>query len=33
MDKLNGGAGNQVMESPAMYGQKIFCPNDEVWMI
>ncbi len=32
MDRLNGGAGNQVMESPAKYGQNIFCPNDEAWM-
>lgn len=32
-DKLNAGVGNQVMESPAMYGQNIFCPNDEAWMI
>ncbi len=29
MDKLNGGRGNQVMESPTPYGQNIFCPKDE----
>jgi REP element-mobilizing transposase RayT len=33
LDKLNGGAGNQVMEPPAMYGQKIFYPNDKAWMV
>ena len=32
-DKLNGGSGNQVMESSAPYGQHIFCPYEEEWMI
>jgi len=33
LDKLNGGIGNQVMESAAMYGQKMFCPNEKAWMV
>ena len=33
MDKLNNGTGNQVMESPAMYGRTAVRPNEERWMI
>jgi len=33
LDKLNGGDGNQVMESCAMYRRTAVRPYDEVWMV
>jgi len=32
-DKLNNDMGNQIMEPPTMYGQNIFCPDNEAWMV